>query len=494
MENANKSRFWKSKAAITAFVLVFVLAAGAVGLHAFNAWFGTALTINDSFENFGDEFVQRIETTPLTSIYRLSEAGHEGVITADVNVRQAGLFGINGDINARFYSSIENESFALMLNAAVMGMDFDARMFVDGDSVAIGSDAFLGDGNFGVFYDTFRTDAQNFFNLMDLTQRDLEDVAEVLDLMAEQFRNAFASLNEDGEHNIQPYLTMLNNFINSIEQDRLNTSVNGVSVERISLEIRNDDLVRLLSDLYDIIAEDNYIRLLMDARDAQDPWMRAGNSSFEWMLEDLRYAVEELQDLDEEILITINFYIGNGNRLARLYLGVDVENDYVAIIMDMGTHALDTWTLEISNTQTFLQKETTETILVVWTLTDHAGTYENRITVTSPNWRGEMEAVAFYSIWTPVGGDFTLGFENQWEDDMSFGGNLVITDDAMTLRFDDIVVDDVTISIEIGAEVGVALPQATFTNISEWDQDLIDHVEQQIAAFMFMASLLGLAL
>lgn len=479
MENYNKSRFWRSKAAITALVLTFVLVTGAVGLYAFNAWFGTALTINDSVENWRDEFVQRIETTPLVAVDRLMRAANEGVIIADIGVRQDGVFGINGDAQVRFFSNVEDTNFALMLDATVMGMDFDARVFVDRDSLAIGSDAFLGEGNFGLFYDSFRTDAQNFFNLMGLSQRDLEDVAEFVDIIAEQLQNVFAL--EDTEHNIQPYLSMLNDFINSIEQERLNTVVNGISVERISLEIGNYDLVRLLNYVYDLVQDDSHIRLMFDAIDAQDPWMHPEDSSFEWMLEDLRFAIIDLEDLEEEFLVTINFYVGSGNRLTRLYLGIDLEYEYIAIIMDMGAHALDTWTLELVSIY--------ETILIEWTLDNHAGIYENRLTASSSAAYG---TILWLSTWEPTGGDFTLGFESDWDNgSISFDGNLLVTDSAMTMQFDDIVVGDVTISLVIGAEVGVAVPQATFTNISHWDQDLIDHVEQQIAAFLFMASLLG---
>ncbi|MCL2854499.1 MAG: hypothetical protein FWE21_02645 [Defluviitaleaceae bacterium] len=506
MENTNKKRFWQGKTAIAAGVLVFVLAVGSIGLYAaFSHLFGTALTINSSFENFGDEFMQRLETTPLISAVRAAEALQDGVITADVGVRQAGFFGINADVSARLYSNAENAQSAMFLDAGFFGMNFDLRAFADENSLAIGSDAFLGEGNFGVFFDSFREDAQNFAGLMDWTQGDLDDIAGLLDTLAGQMA-MLNSVGAEEEHNFQPYIMLINDFINEIEQERLSTNINGVDAERITLEITNDDLISLLTRLYNVIAADEQLRFILDTADARtaqqmaewDQWWYEWSgepivrqSSFEVLLEEVQWVIDDIVEAEYDILITMHFYIGNGNRLVRWHLNAAGAYDIFSMTLDTGAHALDTWTLETSSVTTWRGETREETILIEWALENTGITYENTITITTDGWWNDTPHMGtLSSVWTPETGAFTLGFADE-RDSGSFSGLFFLEDDSMNLQFEDIVIDDITITIQIGAEAGATVPQANFINISQWDQDLIDQVERQISTLMLTMSLLG---
>ena len=491
MENlATKKKFGKGKVAIVAAVLAVVLGAGTFGLYAFTGLFGTALTINDAFENFGAELEERLETTPLVAFSRLIDAAHDGVISADVGFSQgSGLLSLNGNVSARLYSQYEQGEYALFLEGGALGINLDARMFIGSNSMAFGSDALLGTDNFGFNFDTFAEDAQSFFNAMDW---DIDHVVAELAYLVNELGSLSGSVSDDFDHNYQQYLLFLNNFINDSEQERLQTTVNGISVDRISLKFSNDDLVRFLNDLHEILTEDAQLRAIFDLQDLNNTWMQYSEfNSYDWLLQDLEWLIYDLKDLQDEFLITTNFYIDANGRMVQMYFGVDYLEEQLALTLNTGTHALDTWTLELE----FVDGEhNIYTVSAIWTIDYAYGYYNNTIIAThyDLNNGAHDDAITIFSNWNSTTGSMTLG-GSFGDEEFSFDEALLfVTYNSMSLYFRDIYIDGISINIEISTITGEPMPSSDFVNISEWTQEMFDDFYQQIQGILSAIDLLSM--
>ena len=119
----------RGKTALLAAALVFTITAGSIAAYTISM-FGTALTLSDAFENFTDEFVQRIETTPLSALSVLNKSMEEGLVTLNVSARENSFFGLNADLNARFYSDMHSMSYAMLFDANFMGNDLGFGFFI----------------------------------------------------------------------------------------------------------------------------------------------------------------------------------------------------------------------------------------------------------------------------------------------------------------------------------------------------------------------------
>jgi hypothetical protein len=415
-------------------------------------------------DNFQAEFNQRLETTPLHAVSMVSNALQQGTTTVDFNFRDGWTgISVNGDVS--LISNHANRNYALIGNVNAMGLRMDASVFINRDRAAFGS-SLLGNENFGFRFDTFRQDFQSFGSMMGLGFFEINMIADVVEALAESMRT-------DGLPT-ETYTELLMDFVRSLEPVTSDTQLRGNSVERIEFTIENADIVRFLHQVLDAAQRDANLRSYFDT---------AGMGFlFDEMMWELRGMVSEIERGPMDIRASLAFYIGSGNRLAQASLNVDMNNRQwnerfiFNATLDLGSHAMDTWRLDMRMTEEWNGSRWDDSFHIEWTYSEFGGRHDHRIVFSEPG--GWGNDVNFFSNWDEGSGRFTLGFSDRW-DEGSFGGTFnVHSADSFSLNFDPMVVDwDTTLNIGISTTGDAQIRNVDFINIDRWGWTLIDAIE-----------------
>jgi len=319
---------------ISVFVAVFVFGAVAVYADEVNTHDEAAAILEVAIENFMDEVLQRLGTSPLAAFAVLGDALYDGgVVEINLAVDTGNILAPVVGSNITIYSQMEQKlQFAFLeLYVQLFGMDIpllDMEIHQDGTRYAFGS-PLLGEGLFGFDTDTIAEDFTTFAQLVGMNEYDIEMLAFILsvyDLEARFFTPDFG---------------IFDGGVLSLERD-VEIWMNGqdIAVDWIWFELEGAQ--------FDFYVDKNGRLVAMDIHDRFDEvWMSFGNDVLDiWTFE--MYSLYDNVIIEWGIYadgdwVVNSFSVNDGFDTFYFDIQWDTYNGTVFFVDDFGDVVLDAY-------------------------------------------------------------------------------------------------------------------------------------------------------
>jgi len=438
---------------------------------------------NKAITGMVEEASGRIDNTPLKAFGMIGDTLKDGRLTVSFNYedywRDQEVSG-----NVKLSSNTATNDYALGGGITVDGRTYDAEAFMNSERIAIGS-RLLDNNYYGIKYSTFRSEVRTFGDLVGLDDQTMDMMSDLVDMIDKMMNTKGAD-----KDNYAHYTNLLTEFGNSIEMTAESAEIEsgGASVKckKIEFVVTDDQIVKLLNDLYSLLESDDNLREQYEGM-FDSPLMSEAYDSMSYrdILKILRDTIKEFErNITGEIKYSL--FVGNRNRLLHMDMDVNMkfsgEKAQVSAVFDFGASAQDQWTLTMT---TSVDGERT-TAKAVWDYKERSNGIENALILTS----SDDEKITLKSVWSPENGRFTLSFENEYED---WYGDLVsdtgeitgvfTTDGAgFRLSVNNMIPDDedVSLTIELKGEPGAQIKQIDYISIGRWDESLLERIQDLI--------------
>ena len=438
------------------------------------AMLSPVLATNAAFSNLQAEVNERIDASPFQAFGMLMDSLDNGITTINFSYREDSHWHpVTAGGSLRFFSDSQNNDYALKIDLSIDDMDLDFEAYINRERLALRSQIL--DNNFyGFRYATFRDDVQSFGSQVGLTPREMNEMADFVDILY-QFMNMDHSNDLD-----EDYYKLFTELLRNAEQSSTRTEIisGGASVRctRIEYVFTADDIIKFLNDFVEVMENDE------EARKQFDLFYVTTFMTYDMYLQEFRDAITEMESEFSGTII-VSFYIDSNNRMLRAELFADLELDGERSVMEMtfdfGTSVYDPWVFEVIITDAFSTTKGT----VVWEFNNNSGTFENKLTITGSDFPDETTILS--SMWSPDSGDFTIFFDDGWHSD-SIEGNFTTADSGFHLKFNERDLGwGEYLTIEVITEVGIEIPQIEFINIDQWDEDLLDRIEDAFTKLLW---------
>ena len=472
-EPVKKGKPWL-KIAIPVAAVVVVAVAAIIVYFTFFQGPATLRTIDKAMKNLGGEVTQRLDGSPLKAVGMLMDGVKDGETSVDFKYNDYWSGEIKG--SATLNSNLEEREFALQADLTIYGDKFDAEAYINKERMAVRS-RLIDDSFYGFRYSTFRDDIKVFGELVGLDNETMDMLADVVE-MIDDLMNTGLDGYEDETFNPKPYNDLLTNFIKNADINKESTSIDSgganVKCTKIEITIPEDAIIDFLSDLVDLIADDQWIKnqfLMLDNEFLQEMAGMSLEDSYKDVLKTLRDLVRDFErDYSGDMIQT--YFIGRKDRLLRVEYRWDIkfgrERTKLNASLDFGSAVTDRWVLNASVTG---DDGNRDTIRITWNYTEKSSTIENTITI-SP---GGDDPITLSSVWSPNKGDFTLSYEDSW-DIYEITGIFKADNKGFELEFDDFSPpysrDSLTISIMV--DFGAQIEKIEYINLDRWGESFLE--------------------
>jgi hypothetical protein len=286
-----------------------------------------------------------------------------------------------------------------------------------------------------------------------------------------------ANTNASASDEFEDYISVLTSLLRESETvtDRVEIRVGRetVTAQRVSYEIDDADFIGLLEDWLDIFEADESI---MNAFNVAG--METG-MDHRAMVRNMR---SELSSLRRELRgseLTLSFYIGRRDRLLRVDLNATLrvggERIRFDARLDLGDSAMDTWRLEFTFDDMMIE--------IIWEYREAGARHVHTLDMFMED-RWNTDNIIFTSDWNPTSGAFFFEYEerNRWgnHSDEILRGNFTTQRDNFRLEIDhfqDFGWSRSELALIIRTESGASFANPSFINIDQWDQRLMNRVE-----------------
>ncbi|MCL2227286.1 MAG: hypothetical protein FWB97_06630 [Oscillospiraceae bacterium] len=422
--------------------------------------------------NLRDEARQRLETTPLRAGTILWETLDDGRMTVDFDIRDRRLFGLGVNGVATLMSDRQNNEYALEGLVRALWISVDLDVHLNSERLAARSQLLSRDF-YGIAFNTFREDVRPFGGLAGLEDDTMDMLADWVDALAE-----FLKVTEEPAAHLEPYTGILRSFVLGLNfsTSRRNIISGGeqVTASRFEVTIAERDIFELLRNAVAVLESDENLRETFSTFENPTFELGGGSASHNELIQDLRYAISELERRFSGSIV-VALYMGEGGRLLRVDMHVDMAHGYepVELIaeLDLGSCAYDLWSLNL----TAIDSYGINNMRFDWSLSQGPNGYENTLSASFiDDGRIFEDTFTLSSVWLPESGSFTMSFTDVW-DTASVGGLFALTPGGFNLRLDDLSVgESQTLTLEVSVERGADIPSIEYTNIDRWDRVLID--------------------
>jgi hypothetical protein len=473
-----KSRRRKLKIvfAIAGGVLTLALVAGIILYNMFyNQWL-----VRKALINFGEEFMSRVESSPVNSFLMFNEMMKDGgMLSADFSGRVDSV-SANVSGNVSIFGNENRGEYALHTNAraTVFGFniaDLDASFYANRNRLVFESS--LLENNYGLSYSTFGEDIRPFGEHLGLDPTAMDFLTEYVSFIENSINNP-TDLNEWRK----PYTDLLIRHLRSNEDSHeRNANVrvgrnDDVRTRKIVFAFDRDDVAKLLWDVFEIIKTDDYGLGLLN----QSGMLR------EDFLRELEEAIRRFERDFDVLEISLAFFINRG-RLIQLEIDYDANHRVEHLTYNHDSGDFDS-RRESVRTQLLFRFNLGTAVDSPWTLTVREGRSE----ILNAEWRfgGSSSSRFRHEVivndhtvldfdWTPSNGDFTLLFDHGEMFSGTISGSYLPGDDGFRFNFG---IGD-RFSMTINAERGVAVPapeSEEFINIADWATTLAEELKDTI--------------
>jgi len=383
-------------------------------------------------------------------------------------------------------SNLDDREFAIDADLNIYGDRIPFEAYINRDRIAMRSSRI--DNNFyGVRFSTIRNDITSFGNLVGLSNSEMDEFCDMIEML-ESYITMGSSDSRGDEFDAGPYERLITKLISSVEiktgKERIDSAGSSVRCTKMELTIPEDAIIKFVSDFYDIFADDEWIKdqfLMTDNSYAHDMFGTNMESLYRDMLSSLR-DVARLFERDYSGDINLTFFIGRGNRLMRIEGNWDIKSDNnrvrLTASLDLGSTINDRWTLNLGMSE----GNNRGSVRIVWSYTEKSSTIENKLTITPSG----GDPVTLTIVWSPSRGDFTLAYEDRY-DELELTGYFKFDNRGFDLEIDDFYSLDnydysyyysrPSLFVGISVNYSARIDQIQFINIDRWDQSFVDKVE-----------------
>ena len=272
------------------------------------------------------------------------------------------------------------------------------------------------------------------------------------------------------------YITVLTDFFVELEVTNRRTGIETagklVSCREITLRITKAELVKLLTDLYEVFEKDETIRTQMDMSGNPMLYSLFGDmgGSYEQFLRSYRTTIRDIEQ-NYEGDIELLFFIGKNDRLLRIELNTDTEYEgersQIKATLDLGSSVHDSWVFDYIITT----NEVTETISIRWDYEERSGKQNNTVQYISDG----IEKATFTSEWEIDGDDFGLTY-TAGHITNKMTGSLIIDEKFFLMALDNVYPDNSgeSLTITVTATSGSQFEEVEFINLDKWGESIIE--------------------
>jgi len=427
-------------------------------------------TATKALGGLATEAGERIANSPLKAFVMMGETLSDGKLTVDFKYRDDWYDEeVSGSV--RLFSNTKENDYALEADVNVYDNSYDLAIYANKERLAVGS-RLMDNNYYGFKYSTFRDDIRGFGGVVGLDNKTMDSMSDIVDIISDLMNTEDKGAVDSGQ-----YYDLLTEFSKSIEISSESTEIESgganVKCKKIWFTVTDEQIIKLLNDLYDLIEDDDDLRKEYESILGSDLLSGMSGMSYRDGLKTVKDGLREVErNLSGEI--TFSLFVGNRDRLLAMEmdanLKIEGEKTQLVAKYDFGASAQDRWTVNI----TMSAGGDRQTIKMVWDYKDSSGKIENSFSVTSP----DDSKVTLKSVWSPENGRYTLSYASTYED--WFGetnedtGEItgVFTTDGTSFRLsvNDIFPDDEdeSFTLEIKGEQGAQIKQIDFIGVDQW--------------------------
>ena len=471
-----KGLWWK-----VAIPAVFLISLITVGVFYLVTLISPLTSMSLSIYNLRKEFEQRIEDTPMELFGMLYDSFESGSITVDF--QYSDYWNDTSGIITLHTDDRPNET-AIEIDISTGGFAIDLELYSNRERIAARISQI--DNNFyGIRYKTFKDDFLPFANLLFLDQDDIDMITGIVEFIA----NAMEAP-EESESPYSKYGELIRTAIDRADfsDERVDFVSNGrnIRVNKMEFTISDQMIIELLSDLLDLLENDDYIRSLFEmGYDIQSGALPYNSSpAFDEIIREMRNGIRDLErELRGEVKIA--FYIGSRNRLMRIEVDFDFiyDGDHTEfdLSLDFGSSAQDVWVYSF-NSRDFSDSTSYS---ISWNIRETSRGGETMLTINSENRHGS-ETFAVILDWNDRG-KFTLTSRDANSHDTLLTGIYTKINDGFSLEIDNPFDDsrqEENLQLKISAiSRSGHIKEIDFINIADWDLSLVQKFGGFVAGF-----------
>ena len=443
------------------------------------------ITTGLALQNLESEVTQRINSTPLRAVAMTTQKLENGTITLNLDYSNR-WSELGGAVTITSNSETGDHALALKLD---IGRDvLTAEAFLNRSRLAVGS-TIINDNFYGITFSTFRKDIRIFGRELGMDRQTMDMLADMVELLE-------MAMNADSVEDtvLAPYIQLLTDFVMNLdpasERTQIQSGAESVNVRRIEYTITADDIITLLTDIAELMQNDDELRAFYNSlRDDLGPshnftWRILSNwvtPSYDDIMEELRYVIRDFgRELSGEI--TITFYIGSSNRLIRMESEVNMrfeaERFRVNIICDFGTSAYSIWVFTV-DTNIGGNRTSTD---IVWDYEVRGNRVITKITISTDD-GGQEDEIIFLSEWSRDSGRFTLSYES-YRRSGEIGGVFTYDGNDFSLMIDNPLSGsgflNQRLDIEIIGTTENQIRNIDFINIDRWSERLLEDINEAL--------------
>jgi hypothetical protein len=492
-------RFMKKRwmiVAPAAAVIVVVL----IFFSSIRAALSPAYAVERAVDTTMELLEKRVEKSPLHIVGVLADSAKNGKLGLSFAYEDGYGTEAAGDISVLSNSGQKN--YGLTANLSLNGQDLDLTALFNNKRVAFNS-SLIDDRYYGITYETYDNDIKAFAKAAELDEYTAESITNLVDSLRSvtnpadtEFTEKYGDLIDDFFKDLKP-VTMSEQI--SVGSETINCKV-------VSKEITEEDLDRLLNNLYTMFKDDNEMRdYLMTYLNNNSMnigslygmfgyydygyYDNAGETDadgvYDTILDKLRDAINSFKDAYSG-KINMSYFI-SGDRLVRFQLGgspeISGEKASFDLIIDLGKNpAKNDIVAEITVVDEYGYEVKLKATLAS---ENQSGVQTNQLKIKASS-NGTSESVLLKSEWTEKTGELVLSIDAGGQE-YELEGNLKYTNGGFRLAFDELLDRSLgigSLELAITAEQGVKIPNPDYLNLDKWDADLISDIENAFYDFL----------
>ncbi len=429
---------------------------------------------------------KRLDKSPLIVVPTLMQCLEDGTVQTAFLYDDSNATTISGDI-ALLRSRADN-AMGLTVHTILDETGLDLTVLANDERLAFNA-SFIGDDYYGITYETFDTDVDQFAPEIGLDTESIDALKEIFQRLAE--RNTPAS-DETGDLHLA-LIDHINDMLNAERTvERITTSGKTVNCTKLTYTFTQDDIAAILETAKTDLANDdnasnleNYAAFykLILTQSYGYPQDNDVEAAMDELIEDIRNS-----DID----IQISYYLRSG-RLVRIAFTMDanmleVQTSSMSAYVDFGL---------MPNTDDLTLGYTDESDHVTLTVSSAYDQAEITETFTLVNGNDDDEKQGLLSIlWNTDSGDIRIttqtpdlrDAEALPSESHTLLGNLATSDDGFTLDFDDVLDGTSNFALRIEAARIVSIPAPAYINLDAWGPEFVEKATvgaQELIAELF---------
>lgn len=347
---------------------------------------------------------KRQEGGPLALLDVANDCAEKGTVNLGFDYSDSSSNDFSLDISVA--SNIEEKEWLTKAEITSEMINADLSLYMDSHHISAGSSLFKNGQHYGITYDSVKKDLRNSVFGENLTDDQIDAVAEFVELFEKTINSA-----GDMEALSKPYKELIENFFKDLKPEISQTKIaidgKDVTCDTMTFEISHDQIITLLEDLLDLAEEDEHFGSMLDEVHVFDQLEQALNELDRNVEMDIFLIYHIYHNKVAAVEINGELFIEEAKDSADIELmiiyGTDASKNDIVIDVKVSVDGEDIEASIVSS----VEKD------------DHS--YEDILEITAKNSENERIEAEFSSLWNRDEGKLYLTFTGESNhDDIEF--------------------------------------------------------------------------